>query len=74
MNPHIDKMCELQVTVKLYKATCNMSGADSYFFQNQKYTSSCSLLNDCITNRDQIARGVWISNEKRNNRFTQNCS
>jgi len=32
------------------------------------------LLNVCITNPEQIARKVRISNEKRSSRFKHNCS
>jgi hypothetical protein len=62
-------MCELHVTVKLHRAACSLSNCDSHFFQNQENSSSCSLLNVCITNREQTAQCFWISNEKRSGGF-----
>jgi hypothetical protein len=62
MRADIHLMREVPATVNVYRAECSLSDADSHFFPN---TSSCSLLNVRITNREQIARNVRISNEKR---------
>ena len=37
MNPHIQFMCELHVTVKLYIAACSLSDVDSHFLNIRRY-------------------------------------
>jgi hypothetical protein len=61
-NPDIHLMCELQVTVKLYRAACSLSDADTQFFPNQKNSYSCSFLNVCTTAQEDIVTNVWLSN------------
>jgi len=38
INPDIHLMCELHVTVKLYRAACSLSDTDSHFEQDVRYT------------------------------------
>ena len=54
-------MCELHVTVKLYRVVCSLSDADSYFFPNHKNSFSCSLLNVCTTALEYIGTNVKLS-------------
>ena len=71
INPDIHMLCEMPAAVNTYRAECNLSDADSHFFPNN---SSCSLLNVCITNREQRARDVRISKGKWSTRYKQNFS
>jgi len=71
MNRDNHLMCEMPATVNVHRAACSSSDADWHFFPN---TSPWSLHNNCITNREQTARNVRISNEKRSSRFKQNWS
>ena len=62
--PNIHLIYELHIKVKLHRAACSLSNCDSHFFQNQENSSSCSLLNVCITNRAQhSAFGYQMKNE-----------
>ena len=50
-------LCEVPATVNVYRAECSLSDVDSHFFPN---VSHCSLLNDCVTNREQMEKNVAI--------------
>ena len=43
-----------------YRAECGLCDVDSHFFPN---ISRYSLLNDCVTNREQMERNFTISNK-----------
>jgi len=62
-------MCEVPATVNVYREESSLSDADSHFFPNN---SMCSLLNVCITNREQISRKIRIPNEKRSTKYKEN--
>jgi hypothetical protein len=56
----IHLMCELHVTVNVYRVERSLSDADWHFLTNN---SRWILLNVSITTTEQTARKVWISNE-----------
>ena len=56
-------MCELYVRVKLYKAACSMSDADSHFFTNHRDSCSCSLLIVCTFAQEHIGANVRLTKE-----------
>ena len=58
--PDIHLMCYVPATVKVERAECSLSDADSHFFPNN---SPCNFFNVCITKREQIAMNGRISNE-----------
>jgi hypothetical protein len=54
----ISFICDLQVTVKLFTALCNVSGVDSHFFPIQKKSYSFRTLNICTTAQQYIC--AWM--------------
>ena len=50
---------DVPANVKVYRAQWGLSDVDSHFFPN---ISSCSLRNDCVTNREQMETNFKISN------------
>ena len=71
MYPAVYMMCEVPATVYMYRAECSLSDADAHFFLNN---SPCTLLNVSLTNPEQIAKKVRISNNKRIMKFKQSSS
>jgi hypothetical protein len=71
MTAEIHLICEMLAKVNVYRAECSLSDSDRHILPN---TSPCSLLIFCITNPEQIARNVRISNEEPSTRFIQNLS
>ena len=68
INTDIHFMCELHVTMKLYRAECSLFDVDPNSFTKN---SPCNLYNVCIVNREQITRNFRISYEKRSTRFSR---
>jgi hypothetical protein len=71
MNADVYIVCAEPATVNVYTEECSFYEADLHFFPKNY---SCSLINACVTNRKQLPRDIWISNEKLNSRFKQNWS
>ena len=71
INPDINFLCELHVTVKLYRAECSLYDVDSNFFPNYKNSCSCSLLNVCTTALECIGTNVRLSKGKWSSKFKE---
>jgi hypothetical protein len=70
-NPDIHLMCEVPVIVNVYRAECSLSDSDSHYFPNN---SPWSLFNVSLTKREQIAKNIRVTNEKRSAKFKENWS
>ena len=57
-------MCELDVTVELYRATNNLSDADSHFFPKQKTLCSRSLSYICTSAQESTDKNIRLLKEK----------
>ena len=53
-------LCEEPTTVNVYRAECSLSDVESHSFPN---ICQCSLLNDCIPNRELMEGNFCISNK-----------
>jgi len=58
-NTNVYILGDVPANVKVYRAQWGLSDVDSHFFQN---ISSCSLLNVCVTNREQMETNFTVSN------------
>jgi hypothetical protein len=67
-------MCELAVTLTLYRATISLSDADSHFFSKQKNSYSRNSLSVCTTAQEYIVRNIRLLNEKWRVKFKWNWS
>ena len=63
MCPDVHLMCELNVRMKLYRAACSLSDADSYLFPNQNNYFSRILNNECSFDQEYTGTNVRIGKE-----------
>jgi hypothetical protein len=71
MKPEKHLECEVQATVKVYRAERNFPDVDSHF---SPIIYPCSLLEICLIYPEQVIKSLGYQKEKSSSEFDQNWS